>query len=57
MDQEKSEPHHFFEALRLKCGSILPMKLTNMQKQGLHKDVNKNRYLLFYILLFFQHVA
>ena len=39
--------------LRLKCGTILPMKLTNMQKQGLHKDASKNKYLLFYILLFF----
>ena len=35
--------------LRLKCGTILPMKLTNMQKQGLHKDISKNKYLLFYI--------
>ena len=39
--------------LRLKCGTILPMKLTNMQKQGLHKDVSKNKYSLFYIILFF----
>ena len=43
--------------LRLECGTILPTKLTNMQKQGLHKDVSKNKYLLFYILLFFQHVT
>ena len=43
--------------LRLKCETILPMKLTNMQKEGLHKDVSKNKYLLF-ILLFisiYQH--
>ena len=53
MDQEKNEPHHFFEALRLKCGTILPTKLTNMQKQGLHKGASKNKYLLFYILHFF----
>ena len=39
--------------LRLKCGNILPTKLTNMQKQGLHKDISKNKYLLFYIILFF----
>ena len=43
--------------LRLKCGIILPMKPTNMQRQGLHKDASKNKYLLFYILLFFHHVA
>ena len=43
--------------LRLKCGTILPTKLTNMQRQGLHKDVSKNKYLLFYVLLFFHHVA
>ena len=53
IDWEKNEPDHFFETLRLKCGTILPMKLTNMQKQGLHKDISKNKYLLFYILLFF----
>ena len=35
--------------LRLKCGTILPMKPTNMQKHGLHKDISKNKYLLFYI--------
>ena len=39
--------------LSLKCGTILPMKLTNMQRQGLHKDVSKNKYVLFYILYFF----
>ena len=43
--------------LRLKCGTLLPIKLTNMQRQGLHKDISKNKYLLFYILLFFHHVA
>ena len=42
---------------KLRCGTILPTKLTNMQKQGLHKDVSKNKYLLFYIILYFQHVA
>ena len=41
--------------LRMKCGIILPMKLTNMQKQGLQKDVSKNKYLLFYIFLFFHN--
>ena len=35
--------------LRLKCRTILPMKLTNMQKQGWHKDISKNKYLLFHI--------
>ena len=28
-----------------------------MQRQGLHKTVSNNKYLLFYILLFFHHVA
>ena len=43
--------------LRLKCGTILPMKLPNMLRQGLHKDISKNKYLLFYIPSFFHHVA
>ena len=54
MDQEKNETHHFFEVLfEAECGTILPMKLTNMQRQGLHKDINKNKYLLFDIILLF----
>ena len=39
--------------LRLKCGIILPMKLINMQKQGLHKDISKNKYLLWMFLILF----
>ena len=27
--------------LNPRCGTILPMKLTNMQKKGLHKDISK----------------
>ena len=45
MDPEKNEPHHFFKPLfEAEMGTIMPMKLTNMQKQGLHKDVSKNKY-------------
>ena len=28
-------------------------ELTNMQKQGLHKDASKNKYLLFYVVYLF----
>ena len=44
--------------VRLKCGTILPMKLTNMQRQGLHKDVSKNKFC-FYLLFsrFFKWLA
>ena len=41
MDPEKNESHHFLKlCLRLRCGTILAMKLTNMQKQGLHNNVS-----------------
>ena len=54
MDQEKMNLFTSLKfCLRLKCVTILPTKLTNMQKQGLHKDISKNKYLLFYIILFF----
>ena len=38
MDQEKNEPHHFFEALfeAEMWNHIACIKLTNMPKQGLH---------------------
>ena len=38
MDQEKNELITSLKlCLRLKCGTILPTKLTNMQRQGLHR--------------------
>ena len=41
--------------LSLRCGAIFPTKLTDMQKQGLHKDVSKNKYLLCYRLYYQQY--
>ena len=37
--------------LSLRCGTILSMKLTDMQKQGLHKDkVKTNLCVIDYII-------
>ena len=51
MDPEKNEPHHFFKALfAAELWNHIAHELTNIQKQGLHKDVSKNKYLLCYRL-------
>ena len=59
IDQEKNEPHHFFEALfEAEMWNHIAHKTNRYaKKKRIHKDASKNKYLLFYIVLYFQHAA